>query len=410
MARRASGDGTVVKRVKNGVTYYVARIQMADGTRREKWFRRKGDADAARRAMVAERDHLGVLASDRMTVEDLIHEWLDVSKGGWSVATYSNAKNYGLNYIVPKLGTTRIRDLSIRDVERFLLWASRDLKRAPRTVRGVREALNMAITYAVSRELLGRNVVSLVRGPKIPREEMVVLTVEQAQALIDYAWGKPGHAVLILMVTTGMRGGEALALRWSDVHWQTGELTIQRGIRQIPDTGRFEVQETKNRSSTRTIVLPSVTLDALRLHQQQQREQRMQAKKWHDPTLIFPNGAGGVGKHHYEIGRHLHAALATIDAPDLHPHGLRHTAVSILLSDGQPVPDVSMQIGHSTPAVTMGIYAHRLPGASGRIAASMGRLFASAEALGKAPALPPNGGKTPGPAREGGNGDGTAAG
>ena len=117
----------MVKRVKGGVTYYVARVVLKDGTRKECWFRKRAEADMARKQMVAERDHTGVIPPERLTVVELVAECIDLRSEDWKGSARRNHVGYFRRYIeVPdaKIGAMRIRDVTARDVERWMLWLS----------------------------------------------------------------------------------------------------------------------------------------------------------------------------------------------------------------------------------------------------------------------------------------------
>lgn len=147
---------------------------------------------------------------------------------------------------------------------------------APRTVGHVHRVLHRALRDALHWGLVARNVCDAVSPPKVQREEMQVLTPEQARSLLGASVGDPLEALYVLALTAGLRQGELLALKWSDLDADAGRLSVRRTVRWM--TGRGPVEgEPKSARGRRSIILAPMAVRALKEHQTRQREQRLRA-------------------------------------------------------------------------------------------------------------------------------------
>lgn len=146
---------------------------------------------------------------------------------------------------------------------------------------------------------------------------------------------------------TGLRQGELLGLQWADIDWNSRQLHVRRAWRE----GAFV--EPKTATSYRRVDLPAFLVLALKTW-------RLQCPKGeHD--LVFPNGAGNPESHANLLQRGFYPALRRAGLRKIRFHDLRHTFASLLLSNGEDVVRVSRLLGHPSPNITLGVYAHMLP-------------------------------------------------
>ncbi len=207
-----------------------------------------------------------------------------------------------------------------------------------------------------------RNVADLVDPPKVQRQEMKVLSGEQARVLLETAKGDRLEALYILAITTGMRQGELLALRWRDVDLEDGTLRVTATMQRISKRGICP-SEPKTAGSRRQIALTGMAVSALRHHRNRQLEERLSAAvmAWQDNDLVFCNHYGRPIESSNLTRRSFHPLLAKAGLPRIRFHDLRHTAATLLLRKRVPVKVVSEMLGHSQVGITLNIYAHVLP-------------------------------------------------
>jgi integrase len=236
----------------------------------------------------------------------------------------------------------------------------------PRSISAIHAVLHNALENAVKWSLVSRNVAALVSVPRAEVHEVHPLTSDEVYKLIEVAkdhWFRP---ILILAVTTGMRRGELLGLRWDDIDLKKGVLHVRRTVNKYPGYDLypgFEIIENdpKTRASRRRILLPDVTINALKDQRVLQQAARVEAgEKWQEKNLVFSDQYGDF-LNPLRVGRHFHALLDKAGLPHMRFHDLRHSAATILLTMGVHPKVVQELLGHSTIAMTMDTYSHLLP-------------------------------------------------
>jgi len=271
------------------------------------------------------------------------------------------------------LGGYRLRALTPELIQRAeaALLAER---LAPLSVRSIHMILNQALKQAVLWNLIPQNPCEGVRRPKIQRREMQVLSEAEVKRLLVYSLGTHEHDLWAFLVTSGVRLGEALGLKWSDIDFERGTATIQRALQRQAGNGLVFV-EPKTSRSRRTVPLGKATLTMLEEHRCQQEARRSKlGKKWRQTGLVFCAVRGGPMKPE-EPQEPLHRALEKAGLPRIRIHDLRHTAATHLLTNGVHPKVVQDLLGHSTIAITLDTYSHVLPVLSREATTHMDKLL-----------------------------------
>jgi integrase len=176
------------------------------------------------------------------------------------------------------------------------------------------------------------------------------------EAIAEYL-DKPYQALYHLALTTGMRQGELLGLKWTDLQLHSGALLVQCQVQDIRGQGTI-FQEPKTRAGRRTIKLGEGTLQALRLHYERQQLLKVVAgSRWKENDLIFPSKVG-TPRDPSNLCLDFNRVLEKAGLPKIRFHDLRHTAASLMLNHGVPVIVASTRLGHSKPSITLDIYGH----------------------------------------------------
>jgi integrase len=183
-------------------------------------------------------------------------------------------------------------------------------------------------------------------------------------------------ALYVLALTTGMRQGELLGLRWQDIDLEKRILRVRVNVQE--SNGRFILAETKTEYSRRSIALTQIAMRALQAHQQRQEEEKTRfGDAWNARyDLVFPNVVGGImipdNLAKWSFKQHLRqVGLPTT----IRFHGLRHTAATLLLSSGVHPKVVSEMLGHTDISITLRVYAHVTPHMQHAAVEVMGGLF-----------------------------------
>jgi len=297
-------------------------------------------------------DHRG----EKITLGEYLGEWLESYRVAIRPKTHHRYKGLVDKYIVPHIGYISLKDLHPLNIEKFygdLL----DAGVGPRNVRHIHAVLHRALEKAVGYDLVLRNTAHGVTLPQYNPAEMQVWDESQVLVFLVGAEGSPFKSLYHLAVSTGMRQGEIFGLKWSDLHWNSGTIQVQRQVQYVPGQGR-SFQEPKTRAGRRTIKLGEGTLHSLRLQKEMQRTFiAVVGKRWVNHELIFPNKVGNpMDPSNLRIN--FNRIIAETGLPKIRFHDLRHTAASLMLNHGVPPIVVSRILGHSKPSTTMDIYGH----------------------------------------------------
>ncbi|MGE4055760.1 MAG: site-specific integrase [Vicinamibacterales bacterium] len=204
------------------------------------------------------------------------------------------------------------------------------------------------------------------------------MTAKQTMKLIYHAESDPLVCLWTLAALTGARKGELLALSWDDVDLDAGQFHIRRSLRSVK-AGEPEYTEPKTVRSRRTLDLAPDAVLSLRAHWDRQKfHAGTMWDGWNPHRLVFVSKLG-TPLYTDNVTRAFKAALARADLPTATRfHDLRHGAATLMLEAGESVPTVAEYLGHATPAVTMTVYAHAVPGSNKRAAERLGAIFRSA--------------------------------
>jgi integrase len=221
--------------------------------------------------------------------------------------------------------------------------------------------LHKALDQAVSDGLIPRNVAKGVKVPQTKRTQIRPLTPEQARTLLDATRGDRLEALYILALSTGLRQGELLALRWEDVELEDAVLRVRRTLTRIG--GKVGVGPPKTSKSRRSVGLTAIAAEALRDHLARQLEEmERMGSLYHPGGLVFSNESGGIINPSNLRNRSLARLLKRAGLPPTTRfHDLRHTCATLLLSRNVNPKIVSEMLGHSSISVTLDTYSHVLP-------------------------------------------------
>lgn len=375
MTRRGKGEGTIRRRSDGRWEAIVDVGVDANGKRRRR------SIYATTRRDVQEKLAATLHAQDVGTLSDARGETLGAFLARWLQDVQvrdSTRRHYRRNlelHVMPALGRIPLARLTAADIN-GLLQAKMRTTLSARSVHHVRAVLVNALGDAEKWGLVSRNVARLTDAPRVPTYEQRFLTTEEARAFLAAASGDRLEALYVLTLLTGLREGEALGLRWSDVDLETRTLRVTHALARIPGKG-LQLVEPKTRSSLRALPLPDLALRALRAHRARQIEERLATgDRWQDLGFVFATYEGRPlqATHMLEGFRRVRAA-AGIDER-LRFHDLRVSTATAMLAQGIAQRVVMEQLGHSTLAMTQH-YTKVVPQLMRDAAAAMDRAFGS---------------------------------
>jgi integrase len=390
--KNANGDGTVFQRA-DGRWCGAAFVTVADGTSRRAFVYGDSHREASDKLAARIADNVrgtAVVARDStVTVGEYLTSWLrTVAKPRLRATTFRTYEAMTTRFLLPGLGAKRLGALTVSQVREFLTQvaaacqccargtdAKRDLNHrdpgrrprccavgrcchttvSPATVRYVRALLSTALADGVREDLLGRNVAAAVRLPST-RARFEPFTAAEARQYLRAARLHRHGPLFELALRTGLRQGELLGLRWTDLDLAAGHLTVRRTLARTPGGATF--QDVKTHRSARRISIPGECVTALRWYRRRQDIDRHAAgPSWRDLGLVFTRSTGGPLDAAY-VHRTHHLLCDLADIRRIRFHDLRHSAATLLLEQGVELIVVKDLLGHAQINTTADIYGH----------------------------------------------------
>lgn len=361
---------------KKGNRYYVVIYEGPDpgtGKSRHRWHSAGTTRKDAQRllAELVKKSHDGdYRAPDRVTVGQYLEQrWLPIKKAQLRASTFDSYRRNIDNHVVPAIGTVPLQRLTPEHLDAFygeLLTSGRRSGNggglSVKTVRNIHTMLHKALADAARKGTVPRNVATLADPPRLSsarRPEMTVWDADQLRQFLDEIAGHRLYSAFYLLATTGMRRGELLGLRWSDVDLERPSISVSRAL--VIVAYKPQLSDVKTGQGRRTIDLEPKTVAVLRAWKKRQMEEHMLTNVRPDTGRMFAHPDGSCVNPDYfsqVFDRHLTKSAL----PRIRLHDLRHTHASILLKQGVPLKVVSERLGHSNPAFTLSVYQHLLPG------------------------------------------------
>ncbi|MHB1006176.1 MAG: tyrosine-type recombinase/integrase [Chloroflexota bacterium] len=373
MQRRSNGEGNVYQRPDGR---WEGRLQL-DGRRISVYGRTRSEVLEGVRRLQGQAEKNGRLPQNpKQNLGEFLQAWLEAAEGRLRPTTYADYSVMTRLHVVPHVGATRLNKVVPLQLARLYTTLGK-AGLSSRRVRMVHDFLHKALADAVKWGLIATSPVATVQAPKREDPDQTVWTPEQVQAFTaDLVAGHGGHygPMLLHLLASGCRIGEALGLRWSDVDFATGTVRIERQVVQIGKA--FHEGPPKTRSGVRTVALPDFGLAALRQQKATNAERRLRlGPAWPNTERVFVTFTGTTPER-ANVKRALHDACNRLGLPRLSPHGLRHLHLSLLAMNGVPLKAAQARAGHSSPVVTLKVYQHVLGNADREAAEVLERALA----------------------------------
>jgi integrase len=364
LPKKGNGEGSIYPHKRNGkrVGYRSAyTVYTASGPKR-RYVSGKTREEARQKLTRAMADRDGGLVFDDggLTVGEYVERWLkDSVRGTVRQSTYETYEYMTYPHIVLPLGSIKLKTLTPVHVRNFYR-EKLDGGLSSATVRKMHGVLQKALDQAVSDGLIPRNAAKGIKLPQGKKKEIRPLSPYQARTLLDAAHGDRLEALYVLAISTGLREGELLALRWEDVDLEGAVLRVSQTLTR--DGGKVSVGPPKTKNSRRTVGLTDGAVEALRGHLARQLEEMERVGSLYRPGgLVFANELGGVVNPSNLRNRSLRTLLERAGLPPIRFHDLRHTCATLLRSRNVNPEIVSEMLGHSTIAITLDTYSRVLP-------------------------------------------------
>ncbi len=378
MRRAAKGEGSVVK-AGAGFRSYVT----VNGKRKyTSVYPSRALASQAKRALLAQREG-GELSTGKVpTVKAWLDHWLLIRQNDSKPlreTTVAGYRYYIAHYIDPELGALKLDKLTMEHLEAFYSkLAVRGIKGT--TIHQCHAILRVALKNAVWRGKVGRNVAALVQAPQRGPSNATTMSEADVAAVYQAAADDRYEARWHLALEFGLRPGEANAIEWSDVDLDAGTVRIHQQLQQIKGKGLMLIELPKTKKGDRVFVLPPYLLDLLQKRRAQQYVEmiqegdRWEAWEWNGQprSLVFTQQRGRAIPPRLDT-TNWKRLLTAAGVSSVSRYTGRHTAFSMMITDGVDPATVSQTAGHATVAFTMSVYVHAVDERKAELAAHLER-------------------------------------
>lgn len=373
--RRVRGEGALRKRADGRWegSLIVGYDSGGKPRRRSVYGATKGEAAAKLLELRYRHDQQEIDSEPALTVRELAELWLD-SRGNVLPDTLYKYRRE-LDPLLKTLGHIRVDDLRAHHVRD----AYSRLSRGRTSVRSQRRSamhFRSVLRQAVQDERIHRSVAEGVRV-SAPRVSPVatVWTPSEVKAFLATARQDPLYVYFYLLITLGIRSGEALGLPWRAIDFGGGKLTIYQALRRVDRGSRLELSEVKTANSRRTLALPADVVRQLEAHRE------AAGPDVQGSALVIATGSGQPIDPS-NTRRSLRRLASAAKVPSVRVHDLRHTHASLALAAGVPVEVVSRRLGHASIGITLDLYRHLYQPELDAAALSLDRLLAGMAANG----------------------------
>jgi integrase len=359
-----------------------AQITLPGGKRVTKSFSTKREADTWLREMRSQIDVGLTTANHDILFSDFIRDWLVRKKAQLRPKTLADYTHYCNEMIAPHLGMLKLREIKLHAVNNFYV-ALADEGRPVYVIRYTHRVLHSMFADAVRLGFIAANPAQYTDTPVVDdaQDKMQIFSSAEYQLFIE-ACSHALYGVLYrLAIKTGMRQGELLGLTWKNIDLDRGEIRVIQQLSRFGQGGqRLTFAPLKTKYSRRTIKIWGDLVELLRAYfLAQQKYKQLMGTRWQENDLVFTSSLG-TPLDQRNMQRDFDKLLQTAGLSKIRFHDLRHNAASLMLGAKVSVVTVSRYLGHSSPRVTLEIYAHLIPGGFDEVAQAMSAISVSVEA------------------------------
>ena len=407
--RRSNGEGNIRKR-KDGrwEGRYTAGRDPVTGKQIFKNVLGKTQAEVKEKLQKAlvQAKKIDFAKTGKYTVTMWMNEWFEnVAKIKVRPSSHQTYRGYIDHHIAPNIGNIPLEKLTTMDLQKMyrkLLNKGRvdrvEAKQQPKglsakTVRNINQVISSAMDFAVAQKIIPENPCRAVALPKVEHKEMQTIPAEQLQAFLQEAKATGVYEMYYIELATGLRRGELLGLKWTDIDWKNGIIKVRRQIARVD--GQIVEAPLKTKNSYRTVTISQQAIEVLK----QQKEKTNDEYVFPSPNggPISPDSVNnmlkrvlaraGIPKVRFLPGRNggpispdsvnnmLKRVLARAGIPKVRFHDLRHTFATIALQNGVDIKTVSGMLGHFSAGFTLDTYAHVTTAAQKEAADTMGNVL-----------------------------------
>ena len=297
------------------------------------------------------------LSQERIPLfSEVAKDWLGFKKLNIRASTWSCLEGHTRNHF-EELNSLRVNLITTAVIEKWITRRQENDMNIS-TLRKLLVTLNQIMSYSVRHKYLAHNPVRDAERPSnqgmIEEKKIKVLTPDEIKAFLDAVTNQKYHALFRLAIMSGARQGELLGLKWSDIDWEASQISIERTF------NNQAWYDTKTKASKRKIDIGPEMMAELKRWKFacMPNKKTLVFLKPNKLNLVFPNESGQPMNHNNMVNRYFNPALFKAGIDRIRFHDLRHSYASLLIEQGENIKYIQSQLGHSTPTVTLNVYAH----------------------------------------------------
>lgn len=358
--RRSNGEGNIRKR-KDGrwEGRYTVGHDPVTGKQVFKNVLGKTQAEVKEKLKkaLADAGKLDFTKAGKYTVGSWMDPWFEnVAKIKVRPSSHQTYKGYIDNHIKPNIGNIPLEKLTTMGLQKFyrkLLTTGRveriEAEKQPKglsakTVRNINQVISSAMDLAVAQKIILENPTNACELPKVEHKEMQTVPAEQLSAFLEEAKRSGVYEMYYIELSTGLRRGELLGLKWEDIDWKNGIIKVRRQVARVD--GEITEAPLKTKNSYRAVSISAQAVEVL----------KQQKAKTND-SYVFPSPNGGPISPD-SVNNMLKRVLERAGIPKVRFHDLRHTFATLALQNGVDIKTVSGMLGHFSAGFTLDTYTH----------------------------------------------------
>lgn len=371
--QKANGEGSIMKRMVDG-KQVGWRGSLTIGRNDNGGLKRKDFYGKTKKEVQIKMDEykkqmsLGLLMDDKITVDQWFFTWLfDFKSKDLSPSTFECYEAVYRLYIKDSdIGDIKLIDLRTAHLQRYYTKLLDIDKLDASNVKRINKTLKTCLKEAIKQGYLQKNWCDDVNLPKVKKEDNIkALSKDNQLRLLEALKGVDLELLITFALGTGLRLGEVLGLKWSDIDFKEHTLSVQRSVRRVVEIQRdgsrnriLKEVPPKTENSFRTVPIPDIILNKLKSYKREQNELILAiGEDYQNNNYVFCNNDGTI-MDPKKPNRRLSSVLKSNDIELITFHGLRHTYCTRLFEAGVPPKTVQSLVGHSDIETTMNIYTH----------------------------------------------------
>lgn len=309
----------------------------------------------------------------------LINQWLEDKQTKVKKQTLKTYRWIVEKHIIPSLGNIELNQLTPMNIQKLYNQLTKEGILSDENIQKVHTLINDSLKKAERWGLISQNPASLIDRPKAVKKEIRVWNLQEVKTFLKFAKDyNRYYIVLLLALTTGMRQGEILGLRWKDIDFEQGCLRITQTL---SSDGKELLPYTKTKAGIRSVDLPEETIQQLLLHKNMIEQEKIELGDQYMDFDLVACTSRGTPTNKSNIRRTFKAITKKANLAKIRFHDMRHTHATLLLLQGVNSKIVSERLGHADVRITLDTYSHLLPSMQKETARSFGKMLFSDENL-----------------------------